>query len=221
MHFRIKALLAASASAIILAGAAGVARAADADAPAAAPASWASGIKLSGHVEAGATINPDDPKDGLNFGHLFTDKANQLVLNSFALTAERDVDTSSKTLDLGFKVQGAYGTDSRYTQLIGTFNRSTDSRTQFDIVEAHVDAHLPYLTAGGIEAHIGILPTLEGVEVMDPTGNFFYSKSYLFNFGIPLKYTGIMTETHLSPLVDVYLGVDSGLNTFLGSSGGA
>ncbi len=216
MKLQLKVFGAASALALIVAGAAYAA-----DAPAAAPASWESTIKYSGHVELGVTGNPDGPSDGLNYGQLFTDRSNQVLLNSVALTAERDVDTSAKTLDVGFKVQGAYGSDSRYTQLIGEFNRSIKSRNQFDIVEAHIDAHAPWLTAGGMELHAGILPTLEGVEVMDPTGNFFYSKSYLFNFGIPLKYTGIMTETHLSPLVDLYLGIDSGVNTFLGDSGGA
>ncbi len=219
MKLQLKAFGAASALALIVAGAA-YADDTPAAAPA-APASWESTIKYSGHVELGITGNPDSPSDGLNYGHLFTDRSNQVLLNSVALTAERDPDTSSKTLDVGFKVQAAYGSDSRYTQLIGEFNRSIKSRNQFDIVEAHIDAHAPWLTAGGMELHAGILPTLEGVEVIDPTGNFFYSKSLLFNFGIPLKYTGIMTETHLSPLVDLYLGIDSGVNTFLGSGGGA
>ena len=190
-------------------------------AAAAPPATWASTIKWGGHVEVGITGNPDGPKDGLNYGQLFTDRANQVLVNSVALNVERDPDTNAKSLDVGFKVQAAYGSDSRYTQAIGEFNRSVDSRNTVDVVEAHVDAHAPWLTAGGMELHAGILPTLEGVEVMDPTGNFFYSKSYLFNFGIPLKYTGIMTETHVSPLLDVYLGIDSGVNTFLGHDGGA
>ncbi|QUD90058.1 outer membrane beta-barrel protein [Phenylobacterium montanum] len=226
MTLQKKALGAASALALIMAAGAAWADDQPAAAPAAPaaaaapPASWASTIKWSGHVEFGLTSNPDSPSNGLNYGQLFTDRANQFLLNSVALNVERDVDTSSKTLDVGFKVQAAYGSDSRYTQLIGEFNRSINSRNQFDIVEAHVDAHAPWLTAGGMELHAGILPTLEGVEVMDPTGNFFYSKSYLFNFGIPLKYTGVMTETHVSPLLDVYAGLDSGVNTFLGTGGG-
>jgi hypothetical protein len=225
MNVQIKTLLAASAATAILAGAAGVAHAQEAAAPAAAPAAppatWASTIKYSGHVEAGMTLNPDSPSDAINFGHLFTDKANQVVLNSVALTAERDPDTSSKTIDIGFKLQGAYGSDSRYTQAIGEFNRTTDSRYTFDIVEAKLLAHVPYLTAGGIEVTAGEFATLEGAEVMDPTGNFFYSKSYLFNFGIPLKHLGVMTETHLNPLVDLYLGATSGVNTTVDSQGGA
>lgn len=215
MQYKISALLASTAAAVALAGVA------HADAPAAPAPTWASTIKLTGHLDAGITVNTTTPDNGLNFGNPFNDRANQVMLNGLALTLERDVDTSAKTPDFGFKVQAVYGTDSRYTQLIGEFNRMTKTRETFDFTEAHVDAHLPYFTAAGMEVHAGILPTLEGIEVMDPTGNFFYSHSYLYNFGIPLKYTGIMTETHLSPLVDLYLGVDSGVNTFLGSAGGA
>jgi hypothetical protein len=226
MKYRITTLLATSAAAALLC--AGAAWADDQAAPAAAapaapaaPASWVSGIKVHAQVEVGTTLNPDSPSDNLNFGHLFTDRSNQVLLNGVSLTAERDPDTSSKTVDIGFKVQASYGSDARYTQLIGEFNRSINSINQFDLVEANLQAHLPILTSGGMEFKIGQYGTLEGAEVMDPSGNFFYSHSYLFNFGIPLKHTGVMTETHLSPLVDLYLGADSGVNTFLGSGGGA
>jgi hypothetical protein len=214
MKYRLTALLASTAAVVAMAGAA------CADAPA-APATWWSTIKLGGHLDAGITVNTQEPSSGVNFGRSYDDRANQTVLNSFALTLERDVDTSAKTPDFGFKVQAAYGTDSRYTQLIGEFNRMTGTRETFDIVEGHVDAHLPFLTAGGMEVHAGIMPTLEGIEVIDPTGNFFYSHSYLYNFGIPAKYTGIMTETHINPMVDLYLGYDTGVNTFVGGGGGA
>lgn len=215
MKYRISALLASAATVLALASVA------HADAPAAPPATWASTIKLGGHLDVGITANGQQPDNDLNFGNVFNDRAGQVMLNGLALTLERDPDTSSKTPDIGFKIQGVYGTDSRYTQLIGEFNRIATTRETFDIVEAHVDAHLPYLTAGGIEVHAGVLPTLEGIEVMDPTGNFFYSHSFLYQYGIPLKYTGLMTETHLSPMFDLYLGVDSGVNTFLGTGGGA
>ena len=231
MNFRMKTLLAASAATALLASFAGAARAEDAastvtdaaaaaDAAPAAPATWWSTFKLSGHIDVGASLNPSDPAGNINAGQLFTDKANQVYLNSAALTFERDPDTSSKTIDVGFKVQAAYGTDSRYTQPVGQYI-DTGSSEQFDFVEAHIDAHIGYGTAGGTELHIGEIPTLEGVEVMDPTGNFFYSKSYLFNYGIPLKFTGILAETHLSPLIDLYYGLDTGVNTTLGDKGGA
>src|SRR6201996_1216225 len=219
MKYRMTTLLATSAAAAALL-CAGAAWADDAPAAPAAPAKWTDGIKLKAQLEVGTTLNPDSPNSGLNWGHAFTDRANTVLLNGITLTAERDPDTSSKTVDIGFKVQASYGSDARYTQLIGEFNRSINSIDQFDLVEANLTAHLPYITPGGGEVKIGQYGTLEGAEVMDPSGNIFYSHSYLFNFGIPLKHTGIMTETHLSPMFDLYLGVDTGVNTFIGEGGG-
>jgi hypothetical protein len=228
MKYRITTLLATTAAVGFLASAAWAddqapatpAPAAAAAAPA-APTTWAGGIKVHAEVDLGTTFNPDSPSDGVNFGHLFTDRSNEVLLNTVSLTAERDPDTSSKTVDVGFKIQGAFGSDARYTELIGQFNRGNNDINQFDLVEANLQAHLPILTPGGMEFKIGQYVTLEGEEVIDPAGNIFYSHSYLFNFGIPLKHFGVMTETHLSPMFDLYLGVDTGVNTFVGSGGGA
>ena len=40
------------------------------------------------------------------------------------------------------------------------------------------------VTPGGTDVKLGQFSTPIGYEVIDPTGNFFYSKSYIFNFGI-------------------------------------
>ncbi len=58
-----------------------------------------------------------------------------------------------------------------------------------------------------------------GFETIDPSTNPFYSQSYIFNFGIPLKHTGILTTSHVNGLLDVYLGVDTGVNTTFGPFG--
>jgi hypothetical protein len=70
---------------------------------------------------------------------------------------------------------------------------------------------------GGMDVKGGIYPTPLGVEVIDPKGNVFYSKSYIFNYGLPFKHTGVLTTSHVSPMVDIYAGIDSGVNTSLGS----
>jgi hypothetical protein len=222
MSLRTWTLFTTAAAATLLAGAA------FADDQAAAPAasppatvdSWVSSIKFSGHIEAGVMVNPDDPSNDVNFGHVFTGRSNQFTLNQIALTAERDPDPKSKTVDFGFKLQGMYGSDSQITHLIGLGDHSSTSRNAFDLVEANILAHLPVLTPGGIDVKVGIFSTPIGQEVIDPTGDFFYSKSYIFNFGIPLKHTGILTTTHVNSLLDIYLGYTTGVNTFLGSDGG-
>ncbi len=211
--------LMASASAFVVLGA-GAAWADGQPAAPAAPASWESGVKFTGHLDVGIIFNGADPENGVNFGQPFTDHANRPNLNQFALTVERDPDTKATKPDIGFKVQAMYGSDSRLTHFLGEWDTTPNTREQFDIVEANVQAHLPFLTKGGMEVKIGQFSTPLGQEVIDPTGNFFYSHSYLFQFGLPYKHTGILTTTHVSPTLDIYLGYTTGVNTTLGSNGG-
>ncbi|HVJ55258.1 MAG TPA: porin [Aliidongia sp.] len=187
------------------------------DAPAADAAdAGPPGFKISGHLEAGITLNPDGPDDRLNFGHLFTDKSNQLLLNQALITAEQPLDPKATDYDFGFRFQAMYGTDSRYTHFLNEFDRSIADRNQFDIVEANVQAHLPWLTEGGVDVKLGQYATPIGFEVIDATANTFYSHSYIFNFGIPLKHTGGYFNAHVSDTLDIYLGGDTGVNTFVG-----
>ncbi len=183
------------------------------------PVSWWDTVTITGHVEAGFTLNSVNPPDGVNFGHLFTDKANRLVLNQSVLTIQRPLDPKATDYDFGFKVQTMYGSDARATQFLGEFAYSIDSINQFNIVEAHGLAHLPWLTSGGVDLKFGHYVTLEGAEVIYAPDNPLYSHSYIFNFGIPFKHTGIMTTTHVNETVDIYAGVDTGVNTTFGNNG--
>jgi outer membrane protein OmpA-like peptidoglycan-associated protein len=173
-----------------------------------------------GQLEAGVTGNPDSPRSGLNYGHLFTDKSNQLVLNQILVTAEKPLDTNATDYALGYRVQGMFGTDARYTHFLGELDLDIKERTQLDVVEAWAYVHTPWLTDGGIDFKIGQYVTYLGSEYIDPSLNYFYSKSYIFNFGIPLKHTGIMAITHVNPTLDIYTGVDTGVNTSAGDNEG-
>jgi hypothetical protein len=199
----------------------GVAQAADVAAtPPAAPASWWDTVTVSGYVEGGLTLNPDYPGDRLNFGHLFTDKANTPLLNQASIIVQRPLDPKATDYDFGFKVQLMYGSDARYTHYLGELDYIINDRSQLTPVEAWGVVHLPWLFSGGIDVKLGQYVTLEGAETIDPTTNYLYSHSYIFNFGIPLVHTGIMTVSHVDPMVDVYLGVDTGVNTTFGNRQG-
>ncbi|MDQ6704212.1 MAG: porin [Pseudomonadota bacterium] len=185
-------------------------------APTPPPANWWDTFTVGGTVEAGLTLNPENPPDGLNFGHLFTDKANTPLLNQILLTAQRPLDPKATDYDFGFKVQLMYGSDARYTHYLGEGEYWINELNQFTPVEAWVTAHTPWLFSGGIDIKAGQFVTLEGAEVIDPTGDYLYSKSYIFNFGIPFVHTGIMTVSHVDPLVDIYAGITTGVNTTFG-----
>src|SRR5260221_13040002 len=49
-------------------------------------------FKIYGWIEAGITGNPDSPTDNHNFDLLFTDRANEPLLNQAVITAERALD---------------------------------------------------------------------------------------------------------------------------------
>ena len=178
--------------------------------------SWWDTLTITGLVEVGASGNPNNPAV-TNFGQLFTDKANSAFLNQASLTIQRPLDPKATGYDFGFKFQAMYGSDARYTHFLGEFDQSISQRNQFDIVEAHALFHLPWLTAGGVDVKVGQYVTLEGAEVINAPDNALYTHSYIFNFGIPFKHTGILTTTHVNPMLDIYLGVDTGVNTTFGN----
>ena len=173
---------------------------------------WASTIKYGVQVDAGIVGNPQSPNNGQNFGQLFTDKSNRPILNQLLLTLERDTDPKATDYDFGFKLQAMYGSDARIIHSLGVFDHAIHDRNQLDIVEANVSMHTPWLFDGGIDVKAGIYPTPLGFEVIDPKANPFYSHSYIFNFGLPFKHLGVLTTSHVTSILDVYLGVDSGTN---------
>ncbi len=184
---------------------------------AAAPAQWSDTLKLGAQIEVGIAGNPASPSDNLNFGSLYTDRANEPVLNQALLSYGRPVDPKATTYDFGFKIQGLYGTDARYTHFARLFDKTTKSREQFDMVEASVSAFLPILTEGGVNVQAGLWPTLLGFETIDASTNPLYSHSYIYNFGLPVKHAGVNAIIHATDKLDVYLGVTAGNQTIPGA----
>ena len=196
---------------------------APAEKPYVAPANfseWTSSIKFGVQVNAGIVFNPQDPSSRRNFGQLFTDLSNRPVLNQVLLSVSRDVDPKATSPDVGFKLQLAYGSDSRITHTLGVFDQLFHDRNQLDVAEATISVRLPDIFANGLDIKAGIYPTPLGVELIDPKTNAFYSHSYIFNYGLPFKHTGVLATAHVSDLLDIYGGIDSGTNVAIGFGNG-
>ena len=172
-------------------------------------------IKVTGHAEAGVSFNPDTPANNINFGQTFEDQDNSIRMNQAMINVERDLDPKNADYQWGFKFTGMYGTDSRVTHFYDEFDRVTGSPYQWDIVELDAQAHLPTF-GGGTDVKLGQYPTPLGSEQIDATQNTFYSHSYIFNYGLPFKHTGILTTTHVNDTLDVWLGLDTGVNNSIG-----
>ncbi|MDR3425052.1 MAG: outer membrane beta-barrel protein [Alphaproteobacteria bacterium] len=179
---------------------------------AASPASWGNTLKFYGHAEGGVAFNAASPDNNENFGSLFTDKANQPQLNQLMLTAERPIDSSSSNFDIGFKLQGLFGTDARYSHSLAETDHLIHSKYQFDFNEATVNMHLPVAFEGGVDLKVGQFPSPMSAETIDATTNSLYSHSYIFNFGVPMKSTGVLATAHVNSTLDIYGGFDTGVN---------
>ena len=189
-----------------------------ADKPYVAPANfqeWASSIKLSFQAQGGITINTLSPNSRRNYGQLTNDLSNSPIGNQAVFQVAREVDPKATSVDVGFKLQVMYGSDARIYHTLGVFDQLIHNRYQLDISEATISMRIPSLFANGLDLKAGIFPTPLGVEVIDPKANPFYSHSYIFNYGLPFKHTGALATAHVSDMVDLYLGLDTGSNTFL------
>ena len=130
-------------------------------------------------------------------------------------SAGRDIPKDATGWDFGFRLQGMVGTDARYTHFLGVADYALSGRYQLDVVEASASVHAPVLQ--GLDVKAGLYPTPLGFETIDPSTNPFYSHSYIFNFGIPLKHAGVLAVLHATPFLDIYGGVDTGVNTTFGA----
>lgn len=141
-------------------------------------ARWLSGITLTGQIEGGIMANPARPQPGYNFGDFFADHANQVQLNQAEFTLQKAIDPSKGGYQIGFTLEGMYGSDARYYQLLGVSAHEWNARYQLIPAQAHADVHLPWATKGGLDMHAGILQAPMGVETLDPTTRPFYTIAY-------------------------------------------
>jgi hypothetical protein len=170
-------------------------------------------VKISGFFDVGITVNPGTPQDNQNFGRLFDDRANEPLLNQVGVDVERALVPQAVQFDWGFKVQFMVGSDARFTHSLGRFDRTSNATIQPDLTEAYLNLQFPFTSETGLNLKIGKFATLEGVETVDPRPNFFYSHSYMFNFGVPGTHTGLLGTFHLANWFDLYAGITRGVST--------
>ena len=173
-------------------------------------------FKISGWIDSGITFNPDSPQSNQNFGRLFDDRANEPLLNQVVINFERALAPQPGEFDWGFKLQFTYGSAARFIHSLGLFDHTAaTSIVQPDLVEAYLNLHFPIVSESGIDLKLGKFVTLEGAETIDPRTNFFYSHTYIFNFGIPFNHTGALATFHATKWLDLYSGITRGVNTSL------
>jgi Putative beta-barrel porin-2, OmpL-like. bbp2 len=168
-----------------------------------------SGIDIGGHAQGSWTYNFDDPDSDENAFRAFDFEHNEGVFNQLMLYVDRPTD-ASVPWDLGGRIEMLFGADARFTPSNGLFDFDDDEEdddTEFDITQVYAEVVLP--VGNGIKTKIGKFITPLGFELVDPTGNTFYSHNYLFNL-VPFSHTGVFMTYDFNDQWTVGGGVSRG-----------
>ncbi|TWU54556.1 hypothetical protein Poly51_32750 [Rubripirellula tenax] len=147
---------------------------------------------------------------------LFNSRKNDFQLHQAWVYAEKAIDTSNG-FDIGGRVDYVYGTDGPDTQAFGIDTNSWDNG--WDNGPDYGNA-LPqvYLEAGygDLSVKVGHFYTIIGYEVVQATGNFFYSHAYTMYNSEPFTHSGALFTYNMTDDIDIFggyvMGWDSGFD---------
>ncbi len=144
----------------------------------------------------------------------FNNYANRVQLQQQWLYAEKVAD-GSEGLGLGGRIDYLYGTDAQDTQSFGIANTHWDNSWDNGGAYGHAIPQL-YLEAayGDTSVKVGHFFTIIGNEVVQATGNFFYSRQFTFYNAEPFTHTGVLATHALDDCTTLWggyvMGWDSG-----------
>nr|MDA8388860.1 outer membrane beta-barrel protein [Nitrospiraceae bacterium] len=107
---------------------------------------------------------------------------------------------------VGYKVKLSAGETAKFIHSAGLGASQAD--LPFDLTEAYVDYIAP--VGKGLTLEFGKFVTFTGEEVIEASGNYNYSRSFLFNYAIPFTHTGLMIGYPFSGVVSANVYVLNG-----------
>jgi len=151
-------------------------------------------INITGFVEGGYYYDTSAPKMSREEPTLIAfpgPYSNRGLLDQADLSISKTVDPT-KSWDWGFLFENGYGTDDAYIHSSGLLDNRPpkDPQNQYDIVQANASLEIP----GGVVFTAGKFVAILGEEVINPTGNLFYTHSYSFTYADPATNTGVLAS---------------------------
>jgi len=133
------------------------------------------------------------------------DVGNAFTADQLWIYAERQTDTGGDGWDIGGRIDYLFGADGPDTQCFGdqTWDYGWNSSRDYGSAIPQLYAEVAY---NDLKVKIGHFYTPIGYEVVQATGNFFYSHSYSHTFGEPFTHTGGLAEYALNDRVKLYGG---------------
>src|SRR6267142_6058066 len=154
----------------------------------------ASGINVSGYLDAAYSYANRNVEAGGFSNRVFDSQNNSFALHQFGLTVAKQ-----PTRGFGGVVNVTVGSDA---QVIHSFPEATAST--FDLTQAYGQ-----YASGDLTLMAGKFTTLAGTEVIASPGNMNFSRSMLFG-AVPFTHTGVRAGYAVSNIVTLYGGLNNG-----------
>jgi hypothetical protein len=192
-----KLLIASAVSALFAAPATVLAQAKPAPAPTLDKVLEASGISVSGYIDAGYTHS--DRNQAAFTTRVFDQENNSFALRQFGLTVAKQPKEG-----FGGLVNITVGRDAQFIHSFPENSGATSGSSMFDVTQAFAQ-----YAGGPLTLIAGKFTTLHGTEVIASSGNTNVSRSILFG-SVPFTHTGVRATWSFSDTFSLIAGVNNG-----------
>lgn len=174
------------------------------------------GVNSGAWLAGGATFAMENPASHSNFPITYNDRSGEGQLNQLGVFFENPVDTAAGAWHAGWRLEGLFGTDSRFTQATGLDDKLLEGQGAGEynlaIPQAYVEVYAP--VGSGLTARLGHFYTIIGHEVVTAPNNFFYSHAYTMQYGEPFTHTGLLFSYALNGNYAINAGTVAGWDNF-------
>jgi hypothetical protein len=165
------------------------------------------GISISGFLDTSYTYSTNYPRSLSNISGRYFDKDhNKVVFNTFNLTLEKP----EKDWGVGFKVVGDFGRMAELLREATFWSDRLGDEPSAELREAFVTTTIPI--GEGLAIKGGLFVTPLGTEII-PAPNAYndnISRSFAFNFGVPLRHLGVLLSYPLLKVLTISAGPVTG-----------
>ncbi len=186
-----------------------------------------SGLDIGGWAQIGwhsqgVLAGPAAPGTADNGTGLFNTYPDKVQAQQLWGYIGKSVDTSgSNPWDVGFRADYVYGTDGPDTQAFGSPASKWDNTFDHGAAYGHAIPQLYGEVAyGDFSVIAGHFFTIVGYEVVQATGNFFYSHAFTQYLAEPFTHTGVLTTYSGIEDVTIWNGWTNGWDTGFADNGG-
>lgn len=169
-------------------------------------------LRVRGWVDGGYTYNASSPSNNFNGPYNAIDR-DIPVLNQLYMIVEKPLTATGSNWGIGGRLDFMYGYDFFLTQSNGVERRENGGQ-RWNAQGQHYGLAMPqaYAEIGNqtFSVKVGHFYTIIGYEGVPAINNFFYSKSYAYQFAGPFTHWGGLATWHVNDRVTLQGGLVNG-----------